>query len=40
MVTVQVDQHSLVAVNEFACPRARPVLGETGTKGLSVLLRV
>ena len=34
------EQHSSLRSNELACPSARAVLGETGTKGLSVLLRV
>src|SRR3979411_583936 len=34
------EQPSSLRSNELACPRARAVLGETGTKGLSVLLRV
>src|SRR3977135_3605651 len=34
------EQHFSLRSNELACPRARAVLGETGTKGLSVLLRV
>src|SRR3981081_4773080 len=34
------EQHSSLRSNELACPSARAVLGETGTKGLSALLRV